>query len=296
MALGSRRISSRIESGIRSLRRRSLGGGSFSSRLGRLGLGLKLDKIFPPLMASPDLAPRPVRLEHQALQPDGGHHLAVLGRLEAAPVDANVQAQIFGQLAHLGDGAREAVHHAAAGQALKPRAKGVLEQADKVGVGSPRVEKQWELGGQGGREVELGCEGVELDFFGAVVQAVVVEAELAEGDEFWGGGGAGFRDEGGQVGYDVLAASVIDAVAVEDGLGRVRSAGRGVFGLAFAFALALVMVFVVGGAEDGAAAGVDACGCKDGAGYSVVMGCQSRAEGMGWAWGKGETDGIPWRV
>ena len=38
------------------------------------------------------------------------------------------------------------------------------------------------------------------------------------------------------------------------------------FGFGFALALALIVVFVVGGAEDGTAAGVDAGGCEDGAG------------------------------
>jgi hypothetical protein len=73
---------------------------------------------------------------------------------------------------------------------------------------------------------------------------------------------AGVVDQGGQVGDDALAAGEVDAVAVWDGFGRVRIAGRGVLGLgvAFALALALVMVLVVGGAEDGAAAGVDTCG------------------------------------
>jgi hypothetical protein len=107
------------------------------------------------------------------------------------------------------------------------------------------------------------------------VQAVVVEAELAEGDELGGvvgGGGvaaaAGLGDEVGEVGHDLGAARVVDAVAVEDRLGWVRAAGGGVLGLLFslALALALVVVFVVGRAEDGAAAGVDTCGCKDGAG------------------------------
>ena len=74
---------------------------------------------------------------------------------------------------------------------------------------------------------------------------------------------AGVADQGGQVGNDALAAGEVDAVAVGDGLGRVRVAGRGVRGLggvAFPLALALVVVLVVGGAEDGAAAGVDAGG------------------------------------
>jgi hypothetical protein len=95
------------------------------------------------------------------------------------------------------------VHDAALFQALQPWAEGLLEQADKVGVGGARVEEERELRGQGGDEGELDGEGVELDFFGAVVQAVVVEAELAEGDESrergGGGGGcggaAGLRDE-----------------------------------------------------------------------------------------------------
>jgi len=121
-----------------------------------------------------------------------------------------------------------------------------------------RVQEQRELRGQGRGEGELRREGVQLDFLGAVVQAVVVEAKLAEGDELGGGRGAGLRDEGCQVGDDVRAADEVDAVAVGDGLGRVRVAGRGVLGLAFAFALALVVVFVVGRAEDGTAARVDA--------------------------------------
>ena len=64
----------------------------------------------------------------------------------------------------------------------------------------------------------------------------------------------------------MLASVQIDAIAVCDGLGRVRVAGRCVLGL-LALALALVVVLVVGWAEDGAAAGVDARGGKDGAGY-----------------------------
>lgn len=111
------------------------------------------------------------------------------------------------------------------------------------------------------------------------MQPVVVEAELAEGDELCGGGvaaavvvaaAAGLGDEVGEVGHDLGAAGVVDAVAVEDRLGWVRAAGRGVFGLfsVLPLALALVVVFVVGGAEDGTAAGVDARGCEDGAGCS----------------------------
>jgi hypothetical protein len=53
---------------------------------------------------------------------------------------------------------------------------------------------------------------------------------------------------------------VVDALAVEDGFCGVRPAGGRVLGFCFfALALALVVVFVVGRAEDGAAAGVDAC-------------------------------------
>jgi hypothetical protein len=65
---------------------------------------------------------------------------------------------------------------------------------------------------------------------------------------------------------------VVDAVAVEDGLCRVRAAGGGVLCLVLALALALVVVLVVRGAEDGAAAGVDACGCEDGAGCASAGG------------------------
>lgn len=136
-------------------------------------------------------------------------------------------------------------------------------------MGRAGVQEQRELRGQGCGEGELHGEGVQLDLLGAVVQAVVVEAELAERDEFGGRRGAGLRDEGGQVGDDVLAADEVDAVAVGDGLGRVWVAGRGMLGLAFAFALALVVVFVVGRAEDGTAAGVDAGRCEDGAGWKM---------------------------
>jgi hypothetical protein len=55
---------------------------------------------------------------------------------------------------------------------------------------------------------------------------------------------------------------VVDAFAVENGFRWVGAAGGGVFGLGFAFSLglALIVVLVVGGGEDAAAAGVDACG------------------------------------
>jgi len=50
------------------------------------------------------------------------------------------------------------------------------------------VQEQRQLGLERGGQLELGGERVQLNLFGAVVQPVVVEAELAEGDE--GGGGA----------------------------------------------------------------------------------------------------------
>jgi len=58
---------------------------------------------------------------------------------------------------------------------------------------------------------------------------------------------------------------VVYALAVGDGLGGIWTTGWGVF--VFSFALALVVVFVVGAAEDGAAAGVDACCGEDGSGF-----------------------------
>ena len=159
------------------------------------------------------------------------------------------------------------MHHAALLQPLEARAKGVLEQADEIGVRGARVQEERELRRQRGGEGELDGEGVQLNFFGAVVQAVVVEAEFAEGDEFGSRrGGAGGGDEGGEVGDDVFAPGVVDAVAVGDGFGGVRVTGGSVFCFAFVFALAFVVVLVVGGAEDGAAAGVDACCCEDSAG------------------------------
>lgn len=85
------------------------------------------------------------------------------------------------------------------------------------------MQEERQLRGQRGGEPQLGREGVQLHFFGAVVQPVVVEAEFAEGDELWGDGGggggggavgAGLGDEVGEVGHDLGAAGVVDAVAV----------------------------------------------------------------------------------
>ena len=58
---------------------------------------------------------------------------------------------------------------------------------------------------------------------------------------------------------------MVYAFAVGDGLGGIWTTCWGVF--VFSFTLALVVVFVVGAAEDGAAAGVDACCCEDGSGF-----------------------------
>lgn len=64
----------------------------------------------------------------------------------------------------------------------------------------PRVQEQRQLRRQPGRKPELRREGVQLDVLRAVVQPVVVEPELAEGDE---GGGRGGLDERGEVRKDL---------------------------------------------------------------------------------------------
>lgn len=86
------------------------------------------------------------------------------------------------------------MHDAAAGQPLEARAEGGPQARDEVGVGGSRVQEERELWGQGGGEAQLGRERVQLEGARAVVQAVVVEAELAEGDE--GAGRAAVLDEG----------------------------------------------------------------------------------------------------
>lgn len=128
------------------------------------------------------------------------------------------------------------------------------------------------------------------------MQAVVVEAELAEGDEPGrrrrDDGGAGLGDEICQVGDDALAPGGVDVLAaVRDGLRRVWVAG----GRVLALALALVMVSVMGRAEDGAAARVDACSRENSSGYCVyrggVVSPQRSRHGRIW-----ETNGTLWRV
>jgi hypothetical protein len=61
------------------------------------------------------------------------------------------------------------VHDAALVETLETRTEGIFKEADEVGVGGAGVEEEWELGGDRGGELELGGEGVELDFFGAVM-------------------------------------------------------------------------------------------------------------------------------
>lgn len=134
-----------------------------------------------------------------------------------------------------------------------------------------RVQEERELRGELGGERELGREGVQLERGRAVVQAVVVEAEFAEGDE----GGAGGGDEGAEVGEDCGGAG---GAGGGDGF-RGRGGGfdrgaagacEGVGGFFVVFALGLVVVVVVGGGEDGGAAGVDAGGGVDGVGWGGV--------------------------
>lgn len=98
------------------------------------------------------------------------------------------------------------------------------------------VQEQRELRRERGGQGELRGEGVPLEGLGAVVQAVVVEAELAEGDEglvATAGTGGGGRSsaifyQGAQVVDDGLGAGGIDGLVVQDGLVRVRIAGRAV--------------------------------------------------------------------
>jgi hypothetical protein len=61
------------------------------------------------------------------------------------------------------------VNYAALFKTLEVRAEGIFEKADEVGVGGAGVEEEGELRGERSGELELGGEGVELDFFGAVM-------------------------------------------------------------------------------------------------------------------------------
>ena len=74
------------------------------------------------------------------------------------------------------------MHHAPSRQLLKP----FPQQAREIRVRGSRVQEQRQPDFDG--DVELRGEVFELDFFGAEHQAVVVEADFAEGDD--GGGGS----------------------------------------------------------------------------------------------------------
>lgn len=130
-------------------------------------------------MTGPHLTPRPIRLQ---LQPTPGHpadDLDVLGGLEAAAIDADVKAHVD-QLEHLVQRAGEAVHDAAAGQG----AQALAQQAREVGVRGARVQEQRQADLDG--DVELRREVLQLDLFRAQREAVVVQAYLAEGDDWRG--------------------------------------------------------------------------------------------------------------
>jgi hypothetical protein len=102
------------------------------------------------------------------------------------------------------------------------------------------------------------------------VEAVIVKAEFAEGDESGlVGGGVGGGDERGEVGDDGCGPGGVDGFGFCwcGGFGWVRVAGWGVLILA----LALIVMTVVGDAEDGTAARMDACRCEDGAGFLLFF-------------------------
>lgn len=159
---------------------------------------------------------------------------------------------------------------AAAGQALEPRAEGVPQAGDEVGVRGAAVQEERELllRGEIGDEPQLRGERVELQGARAIVQAVVVEPELAEGDEA-ARGPAGV-DEGGEGGEDGLGPrGVGPRRVVGEGRLRVGAAGWCVLGLVVVLGvLGALAVGRVGvrGVEDGGGAGVDSGGGVDGAG------------------------------
>lgn len=140
---------------------------------------------------------------------------------------------------------------------------------------STAVQEQRELGRELRGEGELRAERVQLEGARAVVQAVVVEAKLAKGDEEAaaapaGAGQAAFVDERAEVGDDGVGFGLVDEdLAVEDGLGGVWAAGWGVLCGGFVFGVVLVGVWMRG-VEDGRGAGVDSCGGVDGVCYCVV--------------------------
>jgi hypothetical protein len=145
-------------------------------------------------VGGPHLAPRPVRLDLQALERDLAHDGAVLGRLHAAAVDADVEAE-GDEGAHLGRRAGEGVDEAA------PRERGepAREDALKVGGGGARVQEQGQADLHG--DVELRFKVLELHVFGAEEEPVVVEPDFPERDGVaCGFGGEGEGGEGGEVG------------------------------------------------------------------------------------------------
>lgn len=75
------------------------------------------------------------------------------------------------------------MHNAALVQPLEPLAECCLEARDKVAVRRAAVEEERQLRAQRGGERELGPERVQLQQLATVVQPVVVQAELAKGDE-----------------------------------------------------------------------------------------------------------------
>lgn len=126
-------------------------------------------------MTRPHLAPRPIRLDLQPLERHLAHHLHILLRLQAAPVDPDVHAQRH-QPPHLLDRPREAVHQPPPRQPVQPRAQQPLKV---VGRGA-RVQEEGQLQLHG--QVQLRLEEAELRLLGAQEEAVVVEADLAERD------------------------------------------------------------------------------------------------------------------
>ena len=107
---------------------------------------------------------------------------------------------------------------------------------------------------------------MQLYGLGTVVQPVVVETELAEGNETALAISlrASGCHEGGQVSDDFARLGFVDLLAVGDRLAGVRVTGRNVL-----IVVSLVMMRV-GAGEDRAATGVYSCCCEDSTGLRFV--------------------------
>lgn len=124
-----------------------------------------------------DLAPWGVSLEHDFVVGQGLDDLQIRLRLERAAVEADVESQ-SNQLLCVFQGTIEGVHDTAAPNLLLV----VLDDLDEVIVRIATVQEQGKLKFVG--QLELFLEVLLLDIGFAEVQAVIVQADFSDGDDF----------------------------------------------------------------------------------------------------------------